>query len=133
MPSKPPSLADRPLIRAARAALRELADPEKASIIQAYMKSSMPCLGVQTPLHRAACREVFAAHPLASPVAWHDTVLALWREAEYRWRRRLDCGVLRRRPAWISRASMIGSRRSTWDVRHEETLVKDCITVVEPS
>ncbi len=84
MPSKPPSLADRPLIRNLRAALRELADPEKAPIIQAYMKSSMPCLGVQTPLHRAACREVFAAHPLASPEAWRDTVLALWREAEVR-------------------------------------------------
>ncbi len=80
----PLDLADRPLVRAVRAALRELADPEKAPIIQAYMKSSMPCLGVQTPYHRAACRRVFAEHPLASPEAWRDTVLALWREAEYR-------------------------------------------------
>ncbi len=59
--------ANRPLIRALPAALHELADPEKGPIIQAYMKSSMPCLGVQTPYHRAACREVFAAHPLPSP------------------------------------------------------------------
>ena len=76
--------AHRPLIRAVRAALRELADPEKAPIIQAYMKSEMPCLGVQTPHHRKACREVFAQHPLPSLDAWRDTVLALWREAEYR-------------------------------------------------
>lgn len=76
--------ADRPLIRAIRAALRELADPEKAPIIQAYLKSEMPCLGVQTPFHRKACREVFAQHPLDSFAAWRDTALALWREAEYR-------------------------------------------------
>ena len=76
--------ADLALIRAVRAALCELADPEKAPIIQAYMKSEMPCLGVQTPHHRKACREVFALHPLPSLDAWRDTVLTLWREAEYR-------------------------------------------------
>ena len=44
----------RPLIRNVRAALRELADPEKAPIIQAYMKSAMPCLGIQLLRRRAA-------------------------------------------------------------------------------
>lgn len=76
--------AHRPLIRDLRAALRELADAEKAPFVQAYLKSEMPCLGVQMPRLRTACREVFDDHPLPSSCAWRDTVLALWREAEYR-------------------------------------------------
>ena len=52
--------------------------------MQAYMKSEMPYLGVQTPALRALCREVFAAHPLDTRSRWLDTVLALWRRARYR-------------------------------------------------
>ncbi len=78
------SRADRSLICALRAALCERADPEKAPLVQAYLKSEMPCLGVQMPFLRVACREVFAEHPLDSLEAWRDTVLVLWREAEYR-------------------------------------------------
>ena len=52
--------------------------------MQAYMKSEMPYLGVQTPALRALCRAVFAAHPLDNRDRWLDTVLALWRRAEYR-------------------------------------------------
>ena len=84
MSAAQPCLAAEPLISEARAALRKLADPEKAPIIQAYMKSAMPCLGVQVPVHRAASRKVFARHPLKTREAWRDTVLALWRQAEYR-------------------------------------------------
>jgi 3-methyladenine DNA glycosylase AlkD len=60
------------------------ADPVKAAGMQAYMKSAMPCRGVQTPLQRSLFRDVFGAHPLPDWQAWHDTVLALWRTARYR-------------------------------------------------
>ena len=52
--------------------------------MQAYMKSSMPYLGVQAPQLRRAIREVFAAHQLASFEEWRDAVLELWRTARYR-------------------------------------------------
>lgn len=52
--------------------------------MQAYMKSEMPYRGVQTPALRALCREVFSDHPLATQTRWLDTVLALWRRAQYR-------------------------------------------------
>ena len=72
------------LCRALREGLNERADPEKAPGMQAYMKSEMPYLGVQTPALRALCREVFTAHPLDRQARWLDTMLALWRRARYR-------------------------------------------------
>ena len=47
------------MIEAIRAGLAELADPEKAPDMQAYMKSAMPFLGVQKPARDALAREVF--------------------------------------------------------------------------
>ena len=76
-----PSVA---LCHALRAGLEERADPAKAPGMQAYMKSEMPFLGVQTPALRALCREVFDACPLGTRARWIDTVLALWRRARYR-------------------------------------------------
>lgn len=74
----------RPLVRAARKALRGVADPAKAPIMQAYMKSAIPYLGIQaTPLRKAA-RAIFSAHKLESFPEWRDTVLELWRGARYR-------------------------------------------------
>jgi len=82
-PSETPQ-ASRPLMTAVRGALRAVADPAKAPGMQRYMKSEMPYLGVSAEPLRAALREVFSAHGLGSYEAWHDTVLALWREAAYR-------------------------------------------------
>ena len=76
--------ADHRLIAAMRAALARLADPAKAPAMQAYMRSAMPFRGVQTPQLRAACRAVFAEHTLGSFAQWQTTVLALWRDAQYR-------------------------------------------------
>ena len=70
--------------RALRKALRAAADPAKAPAMQAYMKSSMPYLGIQAPQLRQAVRTVFAAHPLGLFEQWRDAVLELWREARYR-------------------------------------------------
>ena len=72
------------LRRALREALRESANPEKAPGMQAYMKSEMPYLGAQTPVLKAVCRKVFTAHPLETQKHWLDTILAIWRNADYR-------------------------------------------------
>jgi 3-methyladenine DNA glycosylase AlkD len=81
------------LIAAIREELAQVADPAKAPAMQAYMKSAMPYLGVSTPQLRLVCRSVFAAHPLASFAEWHDTALALWREARYREERYAAMGL----------------------------------------
>jgi 3-methyladenine DNA glycosylase AlkD len=72
------------LLRALKKSLRAAADPAKAPAMQAYMKSSMPYLGLQAPQLRQAVRAVFAAHPLESFEEWRDAVLQLWRQARYR-------------------------------------------------
>ena len=55
--------ANQKLIRALRKALRELADPSKAPLMQAYMKSAMPYLGIQAVPFRKATKGVLAAYP----------------------------------------------------------------------
>jgi 3-methyladenine DNA glycosylase AlkD len=72
------------MIDAIRTALAARADPAKAPGMQRYMKSEMAFLGVQKPTRTEIARAVFTAHPLDGFAAWRDTVLALWREAEYR-------------------------------------------------
>lgn len=52
--------------------------------MQAYMRSTMPYLGVQTPELRAVCKRVFKAHPIESASVWRDTCLQIWREARFR-------------------------------------------------
>lgn len=67
-----------------RQSLRAVADPEKAPAMQAYMKSEMPFLGVQSRPLRAACRGVLDVQRLEGEPAWREAVLLLWDEAEYR-------------------------------------------------
>lgn len=70
--------------KAVRLALQEIAEPGRAEAMRAYMKSSMPFLGVRAVPRRAALRRVFAEHRLESAPEWRRAVLGLWREAEYR-------------------------------------------------
>jgi 3-methyladenine DNA glycosylase AlkD len=89
------------LIRALKKSLRAAADPVKAPVMQAYMKSSMPYLGVQTPQLRKTIRAAFAAYPLESFEEWRGAVLELWRKARYREERYLAielAGYSRYRP-----------------------------------
>ncbi|WP_440099423.1 DNA alkylation repair protein [Streptosporangium sp. H16] len=72
------------LQKAVRMALTDVADPAKAPVMQAYMKSSMPFLGVQAAPRRAALKRVFADYPVDTASAWREATLALWRGAEYR-------------------------------------------------
>lgn len=72
------------LRKAVQLALREIAEPDKAPAMRAYMKSAMPFLGVQAGPRKAALRRVFAEHRLDGAPAWRRAVLELWREAEFR-------------------------------------------------
>ena len=72
------------LIRALRKALREVADPSKAPVMQAYMKSAIPYLGIQAEPFRKATKAVLDSYPLDSFEDWLATALALWRGARYR-------------------------------------------------
>ena len=72
------------LTRAVKKGLAERADPERAAGQQAYMKSEMPYHGVATPGVTAICRAAFKAHPFETQDAWHEAMLDLWRQAEYR-------------------------------------------------
>jgi 3-methyladenine DNA glycosylase AlkD len=75
---------DAALVRALRRELRAHADPARAEGARAYMKSTMPFHGLDARTLRAACKRVFAEHPLGSFEAWRGTVLTLWREARHR-------------------------------------------------
>jgi 3-methyladenine DNA glycosylase AlkD len=93
---------DRALVDAARAALQAIADPVAAEPMRAYMKSSMPFLGVPTPARTAALRPLLAAHPLTDPATWRGTVRALFREATYREERYAALAVARRYPTHLA-------------------------------
>ena len=67
-----------------RKALRQAADPAKAPIMQAYMKSAMPYHGVPTPLLRQVCKAMFADLQFATASHWQAQVLDLWRNARFR-------------------------------------------------
>lgn len=98
--------ADRALIDAVRAALAAAADPVKAPQMQRYMRSALPFFGVQRPGRGAIARAAFAAHPLDGFAAWHDTALALWREATHREERYLALALLRDRRYRAHRAGV---------------------------
>ncbi len=72
------------LVRAARAGLAELGDPEKATEMRRYMKSEMPFRGVPKPERAGLARRLFAAHPLPDAGTWAATIRTLWRTAEFR-------------------------------------------------
>ena len=67
-----------------RQALADNANPTKAEGMRAYMKSEMPFRGVQKPARRKLLREVLKGGPLGDRRDWQDSVLKLWRNAEYR-------------------------------------------------
>jgi 3-methyladenine DNA glycosylase AlkD len=94
------------LINAVRSGLASLANPAKAPEMQAYMKSSTPYRGVPKPERAALTRALFTEHVLSSDAEWVDTILALWREAEFREERyvAIDLSGARRYASWQSSA-----------------------------
>ncbi|WP_410619584.1 DNA alkylation repair protein [Amycolatopsis sp. cmx-8-4] len=76
--------ADERLVKAIRTGLAELGDPVKAPGMRAYMKSAMPYRGVAKPERSVLLKRVLADHILPDRVTYSATILALWRDAEFR-------------------------------------------------
>lgn len=64
--------------------LKAVAQPERAGAMRAYMKSSMPYLGVSAVPLRQVCKRLFAELHYASSADWQADVLAIWRGATFR-------------------------------------------------
>jgi 3-methyladenine DNA glycosylase AlkD len=77
-------VSDVALLLRLRRELKRVAVAANAPAMQAYMKSDMPYHGVSSTALRAACRRVFAVHPIASAAAWRRDALALWDGATHR-------------------------------------------------
>jgi len=67
-----------------RGELRERADPVRAAGAQAYMKSTLPCLGVRVPDVRRIVTAAVSRSPFMSGDQLRNTTLELWRGAAYR-------------------------------------------------
>jgi 3-methyladenine DNA glycosylase AlkD len=89
--------ADRSFLFTLRAALRAHADPIKAGPMQAYMKSTMPYLGITSTPLAALCRTHLAAHHLKTVARWRDLTLTLWRDADVREERYAAIAITRHR------------------------------------
>ncbi|MCL2735319.1 MAG: DNA alkylation repair protein [Propionibacteriaceae bacterium] len=86
------------LIDEIRAGLAELADPVRAVSQQAYMKSSMPFLGVSVPVSRRVTVDLGTAHdPTLDQII--DAATTLWDEARFREERYAAQALLTLRPA----------------------------------
>lgn len=72
------------LVRAIRDALTRAADPGRAPQMQAYMKSTMPYLGVRLPETRRIARAAAAEYPSADIDDLVAGATDLWRTAQYR-------------------------------------------------
>ena len=64
---------------AIRTALQERADPVRGAGARAYMKSTMPCLGVRVPEVRHIVSAAAAGAPFDSSEQLRATALELWR------------------------------------------------------
>jgi 3-methyladenine DNA glycosylase AlkD len=78
------SMVNREALDAIRAGLRELADPVRSAGAQAYMKSAMPSLGARVPEVRQLAVAAVARYPFGSAGQLRESVLELWRTAEFR-------------------------------------------------
>lgn len=72
------------LVSAIRDTLRESADAARAPAMQAYMKSSMPYLGVTLPAVRTITKAAARAHPPLALDEMETAVRILWDEADFR-------------------------------------------------
>lgn len=85
---------DERLIIAIKADLAAVANPERAVAQQAYMKSSMPCLGVPMPVIRRIAKERTKEFPPRDLSQLIATASELWRSAGYREHRYADSQVI---------------------------------------
>ncbi len=76
--------ADKDFTRNLKAALAAHANADKAAPMQAYMKSTMPYLGIAAPLNSQIVKDLVREKPLADAATLADTMGGLWQEAQYR-------------------------------------------------
>lgn len=67
-----------------RAALLAEADPARAPQMQAYMKTTMPYMGVAATPMRAVSKSVFSGLRYEDGAAWQADILEIWRNAQFR-------------------------------------------------
>jgi hypothetical protein len=60
---------------------KKAAVPAKAPEMQAYMKSKMPYHGVQTPMRRLICKQLFKDLEFKNAEHWEREVRAIWEGA----------------------------------------------------
>jgi len=117
-----------PLLEAIRTALAGQPDPVRAAAQQAYMKSTLPYLGLTSPQLRASLRPILA-DPALRPTGraqWEATVRALWDEASHREHRYAALALLRHRryaawrgPALLPLVRHLVTTGAWWDVVDE--------------
>ena len=85
-------------------ALWKVREPERASVQQRYMKSSMPFMGVRVPVMRKTARRIFSDRPRSSAMVWQASILEIWRHARYREQRYAAIELLLHRPhsEWLT-------------------------------
>jgi 3-methyladenine DNA glycosylase AlkD len=86
------------LADAVRAALAAQADAAKAGPMQAYMKSSMPFLGMAAPLRRQVVKQAAVGLLCSDTPTLSQAVLALWEPARFREERYAALDLLRLSP-----------------------------------
>jgi 3-methyladenine DNA glycosylase AlkD len=72
------------LVPAVRAALRSAGDPERARGMQAYLKTTEPCLGVRLPEVRRLTMAAATAYPPTTVDELTKAAAELWRGAAHR-------------------------------------------------
>ena len=94
------------LVRAVESALPMHANARKAKTMQAYMKSTMPFVGIPATELRSLCAECFEAHQLTTAATWREAIAGLWDQATHReqWYAALQLAAARPYQRFVSMA-----------------------------
>lgn len=126
-PGSDPARADAVLVAAIRAALTPHADPVRAAAQQAYMKSSLPYLGIPKPVLTSVLRSPLTSHVVRDRGVWAATVRDLVATATHReeWYAALALAGHRRYRTWacepeaLELYQWVVARTQWWDVVDE--------------
>jgi 3-methyladenine DNA glycosylase AlkD len=106
---------DSDLIAYVRSALAERADPERAPAMAAYMKTTMPFLGVGAKDLRATAKSAARRFPPADRSRYEASVLALW-QLPHREEKHVAVAYAREFPSFVEPASIPLYERLVRDV-----------------
>ena len=129
------------LVESVRAALRAAGDPVRAVGQQRYMKSSMPFLGLTSPVRRELVRPLLAdpAMRLETREEWESAIRHLWDEAQFREERYAALDLLRHRayrswhdPDVMPLVEHVVVTGAWWDLVDEAAHVVGEVLLVDP-